>query len=567
MKVKGKLNKTSSIQPKQESPIDQQDDNQNQTPNQPDKDQEDRGNQVLVKSEFGLEAGGVQENHHKSRKSKKASKKEKKSKKSKKNKKRTKRDHDDYEDGEQGENEEQVKLAKKRVKTERDQGQYNYDNDSEKELNEDEINIRELEKQIEELKQDCDLQDQVIDQRGGVGEISTNAENNEEDQDQNDENISNDEADKYTPTAINTTQVVKTEFKKRIEIKSIPTINVNQAKSKTKKEEKMLKKLEEERAEQEKLKKYNDQQKEIYQKFKQQDLQKQQRRQNAYNNNEEDNLTTEVDQLIRKMKCAIEQDKLACINKAPAVFRLQASKECYNLIHKLPVQEKFLEQNGSLYIAQWLDIMPNGHFPNVNLVEGMLKCIDGIRFDEEHLLESNLGQILQYYSEGIAETNLQVKRLAKSILEKWFRSIYKIQSNYDQDLEFDNNYKEFQKKILKQKKQIKNQDDQESDDDAKRKSKKSESTKSKSKDMQNFMKISNQSTRNNNPFPVLLPERNAFDFTKRPERREEATYNKKKETDSGRYKIKRILDTMKKKNEQSKKIGNGFQGYEQADYS
>ena len=72
------------------------------------------------------------------------------------------------------------------------------------------------------------------------------------------------------------------------------------------------------------------------------------------------------------MSLAYEQDQIAIRNKKPAIFRLKISRECYNQMKKLNVQEKFLELGGSKCVAQWLDMNVDGKFPNINLVEGLL---------------------------------------------------------------------------------------------------------------------------------------------------------------------------------------------------
>ncbi len=92
-------------------------------------------------------------------------------------------------------------------------------------------------------------------------------------------------------------------------------------------------------------------------------------------------------------------------------------------------------------------MMPDGTFPNINLVEGMLNCIDSLNILTDHLEGTHLGKVIQYYAEDAANMP-KVKRLAKSILDKWSRMIYKINTSYDPEGQFDGGYKQLQKKIL-----------------------------------------------------------------------------------------------------------------------
>jgi len=84
--------------------------------------------------------------------------------------------------------------------------------------------------------------------------------------------------------------------------------------------------------------------------------------------------------------------------------------------------------------------MPDGTFPNINLVEGVLNCIDSLNIETDHLEQTKLGMVLQIYAEDMAQMP-KVKRLAKSILDKWSRMIYKINQSYDAEGEYDVGYR------------------------------------------------------------------------------------------------------------------------------
>jgi hypothetical protein len=38
--------------------------------------------------------------------------------------------------------------------------------------------------------------------------------------------------------------------------------------------------------------------------------------------------------------------------------------------------------------------MPDGSFPNINLVEGVLNCVDTLRVDIQHLEESEIARVV-----------------------------------------------------------------------------------------------------------------------------------------------------------------------------
>ena len=105
-------------------------------------------------------------------------------------------------------------------------------------------------------------------------------------------------------------------------------------------------------------------------------------------------------------------------------------------------------------------MMPDGTFPNVNIVQDMLQCIDSLSVETIQLEESNLGKIIQYYAEGFANIP-SVRPLAKQIMDKWSRIIYKINRQYDPEGQYDSEYRSLQRKLQAVKRQKPDSDDDE----------------------------------------------------------------------------------------------------------
>lgn len=61
------------------------------------------------------------------------------------------------------------------------------------------------------------------------------------------------------------------------------------------------------------------------------------------------------------------------------------AKEVYETLRKINVQEKFLEIGGTRCLVEWLDLLPDGTYPNYNLASGLLNCINSLRIDASHL--------------------------------------------------------------------------------------------------------------------------------------------------------------------------------------
>lgn len=122
------------------------------------------------------------------------------------------------------------------------------------------------------------------------------------------------------------------------------------------------------------------------------------------------------------------------------------SQEVFKEVKKLNFQDKFLESGGCQVFADWINQMPDGTFPNINLVEGVLKCIDSLRVDIQHLEDSDIAKVVQCYAENLAGIPA-LQGLAKRIIEKWSRLIYGIKSHYADDGLDD--YEEGYKNLLK----------------------------------------------------------------------------------------------------------------------
>ena len=123
-----------------------------------------------------------------------------------------------------------------------------------------------------------------------------------------------------------------------------------------------------------------------------------------------------------------------------------------------------------------------------------------------------MAQVVQCYAEGLTGMP-DAKKMAKRIIDKWSRIIYEISSNYDAD-GFDRNYRSLQNKLSSMKQ-----------------------TPPSSQDA--------RITRSR--IGIILPERNAFDFIERPERRE-TTERKKAGEENGKAKLQKTLLQLKRSN-------------------
>lgn len=92
--------------------------------------------------------------------------------------------------------------------------------------------------------------------------------------------------------------------------------------------------------------------------------------------NDADRVATD---LIERMYKAYDNDRQANVEGRPAIQKLILSQEVYALLRKSTVQEEFITgDRGHDVLAKWLEVMPDGTFPSVNLVKGLLECINSL---------------------------------------------------------------------------------------------------------------------------------------------------------------------------------------------
>ena len=113
----------------------------------------------------------------------------------------------------------------------------------------------------------------------------------------------------------------------------------------SKRQEKMQRELEEQKEEEDKLQAFNIKQREAYQKLKK-------AKKGKENQDEDDEeINAIAGELINKMINAVNADKDANEHSQPALQRLLMANEVYSLLRKIPVQERFLDQDGCQVLA------------------------------------------------------------------------------------------------------------------------------------------------------------------------------------------------------------------------
>ena len=188
--------------------------------------------------------------------------------------------------------------------------------------------------------------------------------------------------------------------------------------------------------------------------------------------------------LYDKMVKAFESDNKQNEAKKPALGKLILLDEVTRELRKQAIQEKFISGGYCSILGHWLEPLPDGTYPNINVTTEMLHCIGALQICPDELQDAaNLGRIIKAYARGVTG-NQQVQSMAKVIMDRWSRMVFNISTAYDNE----RGYNEEQYRKLKTK-----------------------LSKFEDKNAQATTTI--QSGR----VGIMLPQRNAFDFVERPQ--------------------------------------------------
>jgi hypothetical protein len=88
----------------------------------------------------------------------------------------------------------------------------------------------------------------------------------------------------------------------------------------------------------------------------------------------------------------------------PGLAKLLISNEVFSDLRKKDVQELFIERGGLSSFVNWLSKLPDQSYPNYNLVESLLYCLDAMKISENALENNNdIIDVIKEYSSGNAK--------------------------------------------------------------------------------------------------------------------------------------------------------------------
>ncbi|VVB12498.1 unnamed protein product [Arabis nemorensis] len=151
---------------------------------------------------------------------------------------------------------------------------------------------------------------------------------------------------------------------------------------------------------------------------------------------DESEIAMQVEKVMATLEIAVEDDVELNKKGKPAITKLMKLPLLNESLSKKQLQATFLDHGVLNLLKNWLEPLPDGSLPNINIRAAVLTILNDLRIDldqncrREQLSKSGLGTVLMFLSKSDEETTPN-KRLANELVNKWSRIIYNKSTSYE----------------------------------------------------------------------------------------------------------------------------------------
>ncbi|KAL6057388.1 Transcription factor iws1 [Balamuthia mandrillaris] len=143
-----------------------------------------------------------------------------------------------------------------------------------------------------------------------------------------------------------------------------------------------------------------------------------------------------VSRFIEKMDEAAMADVEANRQGSIALAKLKLLPEVVAHLKKVYLQGQFIEQNALPVLRRWLEPLPDGSLPSLNIRKELLGLLGMLPLDKEHLKDSGLGKVVMFLWKSPKETK-ENKKLAQELIQRWSRPIFELSTDYKDLAEYE----------------------------------------------------------------------------------------------------------------------------------
>ncbi|GMH11932.1 hypothetical protein Nepgr_013773 [Nepenthes gracilis] len=143
-----------------------------------------------------------------------------------------------------------------------------------------------------------------------------------------------------------------------------------------------------------------------------------------------------VEQLMAELEVVAEEDAVLNTQGKPAINKLKKLPLLIEALSKRQLQHEFLDHGVLTLLKNWLEPLPDGSLPNINIREAILRILTDFPIDleqydrREQLKKSGLGKVIMFLSRSEEETTSN-RKLAKDLVDKWSRPIFNKSTRFE----------------------------------------------------------------------------------------------------------------------------------------
>ncbi|KAL2234631.1 UNVERIFIED_CONTAM: Protein IWS1 [Sesamum indicum] len=132
-----------------------------------------------------------------------------------------------------------------------------------------------------------------------------------------------------------------------------------------------------------------------------------------------------VEKVMAELEVVAEEDAELNRQGKPAINKLKKLSLLTDVLSKKQLQQEFLDHGVLTLLKNWLEPLPDGSLPNMNIRAAVLKILNDFPIDleqydrREQLKKSGLGKVIMFFSKSDEETTAN-RKLAKELVDKWF---------------------------------------------------------------------------------------------------------------------------------------------------
>ncbi|KAI5656376.1 hypothetical protein M9H77_25169 [Catharanthus roseus] len=143
-----------------------------------------------------------------------------------------------------------------------------------------------------------------------------------------------------------------------------------------------------------------------------------------------------VENVMAELEVVAEEDAELNRQNKPAINKLKKLPLLTEVLSKKQLQQEFLDHGVLTLLKNWLEPLPDGSLPNINIRAAILRILTDYPIDleqydrREQLKKSGLGKVIMFLSKSDEETTSN-RKLAKDLVDKWSRPIFNKSTRFE----------------------------------------------------------------------------------------------------------------------------------------